>query len=393
VHGGYICWRDAECSVHGSNERFDMFWAAWSLCREKLGNRLLDIVHYGGKVQKRIGTIIHGALGDCYEQLLVLRLLKAQHPKWSFVGFFATLDRMTAMKHFELDMLSEVHGADRLVDVPVDEYFQMQVHDGELRELVLNRLPYSVRSRFDLATNHKPWTYLRRHDFRKSGLKLELSLKGRDHYRICLGINGIDVSLFGRKPTVGFLWRYRDPGGAISAFGQRDRRTLMAEMSRLFNRIIRQYDAHIFVCGMAREESTAVSEQLAAVRAAAGVLTGEVNAKYAKESLEIPEDRCTYLRGLGYAVEMEIMAQCDLLLLMPSGFSEPLWMRRDVPVMLVAPPPNYLLKLLWNRMPLFGCNQIRGLCYNAFVGNSPAGIWQCLVREKSVRVRQWVRET
>jgi hypothetical protein len=67
----------------------------------------------------------------------------------------------------------------------------------------------------------------------------------------------------------------------------------------------------------------------------------------------LPADRCTYLKGLSWALELEIMRRCSLCLTMPSGFSEALWMKRARPTVLVDAPPHYLAKLLWNRMPLF----------------------------------------
>lgn len=48
---------------------------------------------------------------------------------------------------------------------------------------------------------------------------------------------------------------------------------------------------------------------------------------------------------------------------MPSGFSEALWIKRDAGTVLVDTPRQYLLKLLWNRMPLFGIRSLRELLF------------------------------
>lgn len=290
--------------------------------------------------------------------------------------------------HFELDMLDEVHDAGAISVVDVDSYFQMQVRDKELRECVISHLPDSVQSRFDLTTNHKPWVYLRRHDYRQSGIKLDLSQLGLKHLQQCFDWNQIDRSIFGRKLTVGFLWRYRTPGGAISVMGQRDRVKLLAEISQLMNKLIKQHDAHILVCGMDRATGADDAEELMRSREAGGVVAGEIKDKFAKEKLSIPDANCTYLKGLGFASEMEIMAQCDLLLLMPSGFSEPLWMRKDVKVVMVAPPPNYMLRLLWNRMPFYDNYHFRALFYNIFMSHSPEAAWRYLSREGFIEIRK-----
>jgi hypothetical protein len=38
--------------------------------------------------EKRIGTIIHGALGDCYEQICAIKVLKDKGKLGKWIGFF-----------------------------------------------------------------------------------------------------------------------------------------------------------------------------------------------------------------------------------------------------------------------------------------------------------------
>jgi hypothetical protein len=296
---------------------------------------------------------------------------------------------MSAMKHFELDMLEEAYGTEKIPEVSVDSYFQLQVLDRELNENVLDRLPEHIRSQFDLKTNHKPWKYLSKCDFTKKGLKLELSQLGKKHLERCIELNKIDMSLFGSKLTIGFLWRYRGIGSAIKPYFQRSRQLLLDTKSELFNRLIKEFDAHILICGMNRgEQYDEDSLELLAAMRQAGVVDGEKRSKFSKDRLSIPDDNCTYLKGLGYAAEMEIMAQCDLLLMMPSGFSEPLWMRRDVPTVLVDPPPDYMLKLLWNRMPFFNNFQFGYAKYNLLITHTADNVLCFLNKQGLLNVRK-----
>jgi len=328
--------------------------------------------------KKRIGTIIHGALGDCYEQLCAIRKLRQRDQTNSWVGFFAVKERLDAMRHFKLDMLDEIHLAEEISVINVDYFYQFQVKDCELKSEVIDVLPDSIKSKFDLKHNKKPWSFIRLHDFRHSVLELELSDAGKDYLPICFKENGIDPAIFGRDLTIGYLWRYRSSGGA---YFQHPKDWIMRTKSELFRRLIDEHGARILICGMNKDAGTneAIPED---ILTRAGFVKGEYMSKFAEARLDLPQDRCTYLKGIGYAAEMEIMSRCDLLLMMPSGFSEALWMKQKAPVVLIDPPPDYMLRLAWNRMPLFNNNNPRYFYHNNFVKHSERNVIKFLKQRK-----------
>ena len=132
---------------------------------------------------ERVGTIIHGALGDCYEQLCAIKKLRQIEPSRRWIGFFAVSERLDAMRHFKLDMLDEVYMASKILSVDVDYFYQFQVKDYELRRDVIDLLPEDIKSKFDLECNKKPWNLIKSHDFKQAGLELELSDMGGAIYR------------------------------------------------------------------------------------------------------------------------------------------------------------------------------------------------------------------
>jgi hypothetical protein len=75
------------------------------------------------------------------------------------------------------------------------------------------------------------------------------------------------------------------------------------------------------------------------------------------------DDACVYLKGLSWGLELEIVRRCSLCIVMPSGFSETLLMKRSDATVLVDPPLHYLAKLLWNRMPFFGVWNMDNLAF------------------------------
>jgi hypothetical protein len=79
-----------------------------------------------------------------------------------------------------------------------------------------------------------------------------------------------------------------------------------------------------------------------------------VDAKFTDKRLDIDETGCTYLKGLSWGLELEIMSWCSLCLVMPSGFAEALWMARRGSTLLVDPPPTYVARAFWNGVPFFG---------------------------------------
>lgn len=336
-------------------------------------------------MSRRIGTIIHGAFGDCYEQLCAIKLLKSNKRDVHWIGFFATRDRMDAMIHFSLDFLDEVHPADDIQKVPVDEYYQFQVKDEELRRDILYQLPRELLRRFNIKDNILPWSHLKSIDYTKTGISLDLSEAGRRYLPTCYSLNGISEELFSNKFTVGYLWRHRAKGGAVNPLFQKPKEWILQTKSDLFNELIHTYNAHIIIAGMGKEQR--LSHEVSNALHTAGVLQGEINCKFTDARLDIPDTSATYLKGLGYAAEMEIMSRCDLLLMMPSGFSEPLWMKRNNPVLLLDPPPVYMAKLWRHRMPFFNNHQIDYAVFNMLVQHNKSNVITFLERHDLLRKR------
>jgi len=311
---------------------------------------------------KRIGTILHGALGDCYEQLCAIKIMRSSKPGTRWIGFFAVKDRMTAMSHYSMDMFEEVYLADEIGNIKIDEFYQFQIRDIELNKGVLDHLPDEERRKFDFNRNILPWHTLKSFDYAKGSMKLELSDLGKKYMTECCKLNQVSDELFLSKFTVGFLWRYRSKGGAVNPLFQRSKEWILRSKGELFNELINKYNAHIIIAGMNKKQEQ--SDDLFQARGKAGVVVGEHNSKFANETLDIPSPGCTYLKGLGYAAEMEIMARCDVLLLMPSGFSEPLWLRASNKVLIIDPPPVYMAKIILHRMPFFNCNRFSYLIFS-----------------------------
>jgi hypothetical protein len=287
-----------------------------------------------------VGSILHGAYGDYYEQMVCLRDYKRRHPGTRLVLFFADEYRRSELSVLDLSFADEVHPASDIAKVPVEQFFQFQVRDDELQETLLSRLPEGILAQLDVRRNRLPWAYLRRalkEDARAGDLGL--GPHGRERLPACLRDNGVDETLFGHWFTVGFLWRYRPRSGSVSPFLQASEDTLLRTKSELLGRLIADYGAHVFVCGM-NVQTTAENRR-------------RIDAKYTAKQLTLPPTHCTYLKGLSWGLELEILRRCTLCLVMASGFSEALWLKRRSRTVLLDPPLHYLARLTWHRMPLF----------------------------------------
>lgn len=330
---------------------------------------------------KQIGTIIHGALGDCYEQLLAIKELRKAEPHNKWTGFFAAEERLNAMKHFDLNMLDEIYPASEISNVNVDTFFLFQVRDPELRRDIIEKLPPSIRCKMDITTNRKPWAIIKKHNFKKSGLSLELSDLGKNHFKKSLVYNEIDLNIFKERFTVGYLWRHRRAGGAIKTYFQPSSEWIIKTKSELLNRLTKDYNAHIFICGMNKDKHNLMSGISEEDKLNAGLLEGEHRSKYTDAQFDISTERCTYLRGTGFAAEIETLSMCDLLLLMPSGFSEALWMKQKPPTLLLDPPPDYMIKLWKNFMPLFNNYKPAYVRHNTFTRHTADNVMKMLKKQ------------
>jgi hypothetical protein len=299
-----------------------------------------------------VGSIVHAAYGDYYEQMICLRKLKRLHPELHLVLFFASESRLKELAVFDLSFADEVHHVNRICDVPVEKFLQFQVHDGELNEEVFAALPKDVLAKFDFTHNLKPWEFVRSM-YRESIMDCDLPLSPLGFERLpqCFKENGLDESTFPDNFTVGFLWRYRNTRGwgGISSFMQTPEDQVHDEKSALFSTLAEKYGARIIIAGM----DLRLTEENRV----------RTDCKFSERRLAVRNDACVYLKGLNWGLELEIMRRCTLCIVMASGFSEALLMKRDGPTVLVDPPVHYLAKLLWNGMPLFNAWNIHNLAF------------------------------
>ncbi|MFI3137017.1 MAG: hypothetical protein QX197_09585 [Methylococcaceae bacterium] len=303
---------------------------------------------------------MHGALGDVYEQALSFKLLKEKYANDQLIAFFSCADRLEAFKHYNLDMFDEIHLWDKIPDCNIDRFDQFQINDGELRADILAHLSSDELRKFDFEKAWLPWSVIRTNNYAHNPVRLVLSDVGLTHYAHLLALYGLTEENI--TQSVGYLWRYRAAGGAIKPYGQASKEDILKTKSDLFKCLTEEYGLHVIVAGM--NYQPARNSELSQERNSSGVLDGEINAKFTGDKLAIPDTNVTYLQGLGYAAELEIIARTRFQLLMPSGFSEPIWMMNGAKTLLVDPPPIYLLKLIKNRMPLFDNVQLRSFLYN-----------------------------
>jgi hypothetical protein len=312
-----------------------------------------------------IGSILHGAYGDYYEQLVCLKHFKRTHPADRLILFFASEHRYQELKVLDLSFADKVHAASALTSVPVDRFLQYQIKDEELQADVLAKLPAEILAKFDRA-HLKPWSHMRAMDLRDPANDIGLSPEGRNRLPQVMEGNSLDDAVFQEHFTVGFLWRHRATQGAISSSGQTPEQIVLESKAQLFTELIHQYDAHVVVAGMN------------AVRTPENWY--RIEAKFSDKRLNLPEEHCTYLKGLSWALELEIMRRCSLCIVMPSGFSEALWMKRSGPTVLVDPPPHYLAKLLWHRMLLFDVKSLADVWFQFRQPHTAARVMRYLER-------------
>ena len=297
-----------------------------------------------------IGSIVHGAYGDYYEQMVCLRYLKRIRPDVHLVVFFASESCLRELAVFDLSFADEVHPVSLIFDVPVERFLQFQVHDPELKEEVISKLPTTILEKFDLTRNLKPWTFIREvYRLFPSDCDVPLSSLGLKRLPQCFNDNGLDESGFANRFTVGFLWRHRAHGGAISSDFQFSKEVLLRTKSALFSSLTEQYGARIIIAGMNCRVTAENRER--------------IGRKFTESRLDVREDACTYLKGLNWGLELEILRRCSLCIVMPSGFSEALLMKRKDATVLVDPSIHYLAKLLWNRMPFFGVWNVHNIVF------------------------------
>lgn len=290
-------------------------------------------------------SILHGAYGDYYEQAVCLKSLRFNHPDTRIKLFAANAHRLTELRVLDFSWAECFEVFTDIANHKFDKFFQFQAQDRELRSDVLSKLPGTVLEQWNCQENLIPWQYLRPILPLSSERQLSLSDLGRSRLSQVMQENGISADTF-QKPTIGFLWRYRSSEGAIRGNG-RDPLCLVEKYSRLFRRVIDAYGCHILVCGM---KVARTQENM-----------HRIDAKYPAYGLDLPAELSTHLKGLSWALELEMLSRCTLCVANPSGFSEALWIRRGGGVLLVDPGLHYLAKAVRHRVPLFNLHHPKPL--------------------------------
>jgi len=293
-------------------------------------------------MSKTIGSILHGAYGDYYEQAVCLKNFRLRHPETRLKLFAAAPNRLAELRVLDFSWADCFELYTEIPKHHIDEFLQFQVQDRDLRTGVLSTLPPEIRSKLRLQHNRLPWDELRSILPLSPGEQLTLSHQGRSALPNVMRENGIAPELF-QTPTIGFLWRHRAPGGAVKTALQGDAADLVAKYSRLFRKLINEFGCHILICGM-KVPRTPENQY-------------RIDAKYPEYGLDLPAESSTHLKGLSWALELEILSRCTLCVANPSGFSEALWIKRRNGVLLVDPPAHYLAKALRHRVPLFNLHR------------------------------------
>lgn len=293
----------------------------------------------------RVGSILHGAYADYYEQALCLKDLALANPEWRIKLFFGDRTRRQELSVLDFSFAEGCYHWSEAADQPVDRFVQYQVFDDELKQEVLAHLPEEVLAKIDREHNLLPWRHLRSIMPLGPANQIELNQSGRDKLKQTMVDNNLSPEIF-EHPTIGFQWRYRtNPQGTVRPWLQPSAEVLRDKYSRVLRRIIEETDAHVLIAGMA--PVTDANRH-------------RVDAKMAAFQLDLPPERATHLIGSGWAVELEIMSQVDVALTHASGFSEAMYLKRGGGVILVDPPLHYLLKMLKHRMPNYDFLTPRG---------------------------------
>ena len=251
-----------------------------------------------------VGSILHGAYGDYYEQALCLKHFKATHPEIQLRLFAASASRLNELSVLDFSFAESFTLWNTIPDYSIDEFVQFQAADPELRTEVLEHLPPLIQSAVCSGGNRLPWTVLRSMLPLADTAQLRLASSGGARLAEIMQANGISDSTFDR-PTVGFLWRYRSASGAIRPWMQPPAETLVQKYSSLFRSAIAAFDCNVLVCGMKVETTHENRER--------------VDAKYPVFGLDLPEDRTIHMKGLSWALELEILAGCNVCLVHPTA--------------------------------------------------------------------------
>jgi len=313
--------------------------------------------------QKDIATILHGAYGDYFEQLLCIVDLARKHPEQNFHLFFANCYRMEEFLKLDLSFAETVAYVDKIEDISIDYFYQFQVFDEELNEEVLSTLSLDTLAKIDRKNNLLPHIYLkhmRPKDIQHS--VLPWSETGINNFETILST--LPKGIFSGK-TIGFMWRYRNAGGAINPLFTPDEKTLINKYSQVLHQAIDDWNCHVIVAGM-KVKTTEENKYY-------------VDAKFPEYGLNFTHENLHYLPGKGWLAEIELISQCDIIICNPSGFSEAIFLKGKNCIV-VDPPLHYVLKTIKNGFPLFG------------IGHRTIGqihlLLRCILKKQGVRYLQ-----
>lgn len=287
--------------------------------------------------KQNIATILHGAYGDYFEQLLCIVDLAEKHPQHNFLLFFANPYRMQEFLKLDLSFAFSVALTTEIEQSEIDIFYQFQVLDIELKEEVLSTLKPETLNKFNLENNLLPHIYMNKIQANKrERFSLPFSKTGIESY------NDIKSHLpanFYDKKTIGFMWRYRSANGAVNPMFMPDENTLKAKYSEVLEEAVKKWDCNVLVAGM-KVKTTEENKYV-------------VDAKFPEYGLNFQHENLHYLPGKGWLAEVELIAQCDIVICNPSGFSEAIFLKGKECIV-VDPPLHYVLKTIKNDFPLFG---------------------------------------
>jgi len=302
-------------------------------------------------LKKTVGTVLHGAYGDYFEQLLCFTHLAKCHPEHDFIVFFANEYRMKEFTKLNYVFAKKIALASEIENTEVDIFYQFQAKDKELQEGVFDKLSMKTLAKFDFQHNLLPHVYMR--SIKNQFFDLSFNKQGIE------SIERISKTLpeeFFDAPTIGFMWRYRKKGGAIKPYFMPEEVTLVEKYSEIFDYAINELNCNVLVAGM-NVKTTDENRFF-------------VDAKFPEFSLNLKSNNLSYLPGKSWLAEVEILSKCDIIICNPSGFSEAIHLLGKKCI-LVDPPLDYMLKMLKNRAPVFNIgiqtfSQINELLLNIF---------------------------
>jgi hypothetical protein len=299
----------------------------------------LILEHYKLKqtaTPQKLATILHGAYGDYFEQLLCFVDLAEKYPQHTYHLFFANPYRMEEFLKLNLKFAKTLALHTEIENTDIDVFYQFQIFDVELKEEVLSNLSRETLSKFDFKHNLLPHIYMRSmQDKKQKRFTLTFNQKGEQSY------NDIGSTLtkdFFKNKTIGFMWRYRSAQGAVSPKFMPNENVLKDKYSTVLEQAIKQWDCNVLVAGM-KVKTTEENRFI-------------VDAKFPEYGLNFKHDNLHYLPGKGWLAEVELIAQCDIVICNPSGFSEAIFLKGKECIV-VDPPLHYVLKTIKNRFPLF----------------------------------------